>query len=122
MSFVSDEVLYKLNNLTEKEADELAFGVVRVDDQGIIDLYNQYESEISKLTSNEVVGKNFFLTVAPCTNNRLFKGKFDSGVNNNSLDVEFLYTFTYRLRPTNVAIHLYRHPESKTNWIFTQRR
>jgi photoactive yellow protein len=122
MSFVSDEMLHKLDNLTEKEANELPFGVVRVDDEGIVNLYNQYESEISKLPSNEVVGKNFFLTVAPCTNNRLFKGKFDTGVNNNSLDLEFLYTFTYCLRPTNVAIRLYRHSESKTNWIFTQRR
>jgi photoactive yellow protein len=122
MSFVSDEVLRKLDNLTEQEANDLPYGVVRVTDEGIINLYNQYASEISKLPTSDAIGKNFFVTVAPCTNNRLFKGKFDTGVSIDSLDVEFLYTFTYRLRPTNVAIHLFRHSESKTNWIFTQRR
>lgn len=122
MSFVSDEVLRKLDNLTVQDANELSFGIVRVNDEGIIELYNQYESDISKLPASEVMGKNFFITVAPCTNNRLFKGKFDAGVSSDSLDVEFLYTFTYRLRPTNVAVRLYRDPLSKTNWIFTQRR
>lgn len=122
MSFVPEEVLRKLDNLTTQEANELSFGVVRVTDQGIIELYNQYEADLSKLSINEVLGKNFFITVAPCTNNRLFKGKFDAGVSSDSLDVEFLYTFTYRLRPTNVAVRLYRDPLSKTNWIFTQRR
>jgi photoactive yellow protein len=122
MSFVSDDVLQRIDNFTAQEADELSFGIVRVTDQGIIELYNKYESEISKLPASEVLGKNFFTTVAPCTNNRLFKGKFDAGVNGDSLDVEFLYTFTYRLRPTNVAVRLYRVPVSRTNWIFTQRR
>jgi len=122
MSFVPEKVLRKLDNLTTQEANELSFGVVRVNDEGIIELYNQYEADLSKISVNGVLGKNFFITVAPCTNNRLFKGKFDAGVSSDSLDVEFLYTFTYRLRPTNVAVRLYRDPLSKTNWIFTQRR
>ena len=122
MSFVTVEILSKLANLTSQEADELQYGVIRVSDEGVIELYNRYETDISKLSALDVIGKNFFTNVAPCTNNRLFKGKFEAGVQNDLLDTSFLYTFTYCLRPTNVAIQLYRHSESKSNWIFTQRR
>jgi photoactive yellow protein len=122
MSFVSESVLSRLGDLKLEEANELPFGVIQLDDEGNIILYNRYESELSKLSANDVIGKNFFQIVAPCTNNRLFKGKFDYGIAHNALDDEFLYTFTYRLRPTNVAVHLYRDNNSNTNWIFIQKR
>ena len=30
------------------------------------------------------------------------------------------YVFTYKMKPTNVMIHLYHDPSSKTNWIFVK--
>ena len=54
-------------------------------------------------------GRNFFTQVAPCTNNRLMFGKFKDGVSKGELDSEFNYTITYKMKPTNVQIRLYRH-------------
>jgi hypothetical protein len=33
------------------------------------------------------------------------------------LNTEIDYTFTYRMDPRNVHLHLYRDPESRTNWL-----
>ena len=38
------------------------------------------------------------------------------------LDAEFNYTFTYKLKPTNVTIRLFRDPSSKTNWLFVTKK
>ncbi|MBL7992181.1 MAG: PAS domain-containing protein [Candidatus Kapabacteria bacterium] len=121
-SFVPDSVLQKLAALHRTEADTLDFGVVKVDDAGVIQLFNKYESELAGIAPNDAIGKNYFTQLAPCTNNRLFFGRFKDGVAANSLNVALPYTFTYKMRPTNVQIHLYRDGATKTNWIFVKKR
>jgi len=121
-SFVPDSVLQKLAALHRTEADTLDFGVVKVDDAGVIHLFNKYESELAGIAPNDAIGKNYFTQLAPCTNNRLFFGRFKDGVAANSLNVALPYTFTYKMRPTNVQIHLYRDGATKTNWIFVKKR
>ena len=66
-------------------------------------------------------GKNFFTQVAPCTNNGLFFGTFKKGVAANNLNVSFPYTFTFKMRPTNVKIHMFRDPNSRKNFVFVAR-
>jgi photoactive yellow protein len=122
MSFVAEETFRSLGSLTRDEADTLPFGVVKLDNSGTIIMCNKYQAELGKVTIQEVEGKNFFSQVAPCTNNKLFKGKFEQGVSAGSLDAKFNYTFTYKLRPTNVAVHLFQDPTSHTNWAFFQKR
>jgi len=121
-SFVPDSVLLKLATLNRTDADSLDFGIVKVDDAGVIQLYNKYESELAGIPPNDAVGKNFFTQLAPCTNNRLFYGRFKDGVSANSLNVALPYTFTYKMRPTNVQIHMYRDGATKTNWVFVKKR
>jgi photoactive yellow protein len=122
MSFVSPEILSKLNSLTKNEADEANFGIVKVDGNGRILLYNKYESDLAGVASSTAEGKNFFTELAPCTNNKLFFGKFKTGVENGELNSLFNYTFTYKMKPTNVAIHLLHDKNTKTNWVFVQKR
>jgi photoactive yellow protein len=69
---------------------------------------------------DDVMGRNFFTQVAPCTNNRLFRGRFKKGVRRGELDETFTYTYTYKMRPTLVDVHLYRD-EAGNNWITVQK-
>lgn len=111
--------LYKrIPQMTRQQIDALPLGVVRVDDQGFIKLYNRAESGFSGVPVHEAEGQHFFGELAPCTKNRIVFGRFKDGVRSGQLDFRLLYTFTYRMRPTNVQLHLYRDPETKTNWIF----
>ena len=121
-SFVPAETLAKLAAMSREQIDTLDFGVVKVDDTGVIQLYNKYEAELAGVTRAAAEGKNFFTQIAACTNNRLFFGRFKQGVAASSLDFTMPYTFTYKLKPTNVHIHLYRDNASKTNWVLVKKR
>jgi photoactive yellow protein len=94
--------------------------VIKVDDEGIVEFFNQWESELSGVKKEEAEGRNFFTQVAPCTNNRLFRGRFKKGVRRGELDETFTYTYTYKMRPTLVEVHMYRD-ESGNNWIMVQK-
>jgi photoactive yellow protein len=118
MSFVPQPFLEQLPTASRALADAQPFGVIQVTDDGTVRLYNRWESDLAGVAPTSAEGRNFFTQVAPCTNNRLVLGKFKDGVAKGALDAEFNYTFTYKMKPTNVAIRLYRHAATRTNWVF----
>ncbi|MCT8335533.1 PAS domain-containing protein [Leptospira sp. 85282-16] len=120
--FIDTNTLSKLGTLTQSEADAAPFGIVKVDQNGKILLYNKYESELANVPIQTAVGKNFFTEVAICTNNRIFYGRFKEGMVTGDLDIAFNYVFTYKMKPTNVVIHLYHDKSSDSNWIFVKLR
>jgi photoactive yellow protein len=120
MSFVPPDVLSKLKSLSREEADRLPFGIVKVDSSGRIQLYNHYEAQLAGVAPSSAEGKNFFTEIAPCTNNKLFFGRFKKGMEQGELDVNFNYTFTYKMKPTNVAIHMLHEKDTGSNWVFVQ--
>ncbi len=122
LSFVPASVVSRLGTLDQNSADQCDFGIVEVDDAGVIRLYNKWEQQLAGISLQQAVGRNFFLEVAPCTNNKLFLGRFRQGVQTGALDVAFNYTFTYKIRPTGVAIHMFRHTASQKNYVFVKRR
>lgn len=112
----------QLSGLNPSSADSYPIGIVKLDDQGNIQLYNKYNTDHFLYTSSEVVGKNYFTDVVPCANNFLFKGRFQRGVDTNELDTEFDYTFTYKITPTKVKVRLFRDSKTKSNWVFIKAR
>ncbi|MDZ4726596.1 MAG: photoactive yellow protein [Leptospira sp.] len=119
-SFIEPTFLGKLKSLSQEEADSENFGIVKVDENGKILLYNKFESELANVPISTAVGRNFFTEIAICTNNRLFYGKFKDGILKKEMDATFSYVFTYKMKPTNVMIQLYKDKVSNTNWIFVK--
>jgi photoactive yellow protein len=120
LHFDDDDVGEKLRHATEEQLNSTSFGIIQVDDEGVVQFFNQYESDLSGVDPEDAVDKNFFTQVAPCTNNRLFRGRFKKGVRRGELDETFSYTYTYKMRPTLVDVHLYRD-EAGHNWIMVQK-
>jgi photoactive yellow protein len=120
LHFEDDDLGEKLRHASDEQLDNAPFGVIQIDDEGTVEFFNQYEAELSGMDPDEVVGRNFFTQVAPCTNNRLFRGRFKKGVRRGDLDETFTYTYTYKMRPTLVDVHLYRD-EVGNNWITVQK-
>ncbi len=121
MSFVKPEILRDIPYMSRTQLDALEFGCVRVDDGGSVQMYNKYESELANVDPADAIGRNFFRELAPCTNNRLVFGRFKDGVAAGKLDAVVTYAFTYKMRPTLVNIHLFRDPQTKTNWVMVKR-
>ena len=113
----ADTTISHLSTLSDEELDALPYGVIGIDDEGVIIRYNATEANFSNHTANQVLGKSFFTQVAPCTNNRLVYGAFKEGMSSGSLDMKIPYTFTYVMKPTNVVIHMVRCQDTRTNWL-----
>ncbi|MBC7545615.1 MAG: photoactive yellow protein [Candidatus Sericytochromatia bacterium] len=121
MSFVSPDVISSLDLLDQRQADTLPYGAVKIDDAGTIEVYNDYEADLAGLTTVSAIGKNWFRDIAPCTNNRLFMGRFKDGVQKGLLNTEFPYTFSYKMAITNVKVHMVRSVQGKSNWVFVKK-
>ena len=118
--FGSEETKKRLPTLTDRELNALPFGVIKVDDQGVILFYNKYESELASVPVHEALGKNFFTQLAPCSNSRLFYGYFKEGIIAGSMDKNYMYTFSYKMKPTLVRVHLYKDRQNN-NWVMIQK-
>lgn len=121
MPIAAADILGRLGFLSREEADHASYGIIKVDKQGQILFINQYCCDLGGFEPEQAEGRDFFTEIAPCTNNRLFMGKFKDGMHEDLLDIEFNYTLTYKIRPTNVRVHLLRDHGTDTNWIFLRR-
>ncbi len=125
VKFDSQNPANEMARMSEEEIDELAFGAIEVDGSGKILRYNAAEGDISGRSPSEVIGKNFFKEVAPCTDTADFEGRFSEGVRLGSLDVQLNYTFDYRMSPTQVRVRMQKSPQKDdywdTYWILVKR-
>ncbi|MFW5683926.1 MAG: photoactive yellow protein [Spirochaetota bacterium] len=111
-----------LSKMDESQIDGLAFGAIELDEQGVVKRYNAAEGSITGRNPDEVIGKNFFTEVAPCTNRPEFKGKFDEGVKAGELNTLFEYVFDYKMQPTKVKVHMKKGVVGDGSyWIFVKR-
>jgi photoactive yellow protein len=121
LSFEDDALPETLGELPEAALDEAPFGIVQVDDDGVVQFYNQYESNLAGVDPADAVGRNFFTQLAPCSGNRLFHGRFKKGVRKGELDERFTYTFTYKMSPTLVDVRMHRDDAGR-NWVLIRKR
>ncbi|HEV2915452.1 MAG TPA: ATP-binding protein [Pyrinomonadaceae bacterium] len=86
--------------------DLLPYGIIVVDEQGKILYYNAREEQIAHRRREDVVGKNFFREVAPCTQVREFYGRFEEAMRSVGLVATFNFTFPFADRAREVEISL----------------
>lgn len=101
--------------------DRLPFGAILVDRVGRIMKYNAGETAIAGRPAGEVIGKNFFNDVAPCSKGHQFQGRFQQGVAQGSMNSMFEYAFDYKMAPTKVRVHLKSASVDEGVWIFIKR-
>lgn len=101
-NFSDAHIIDWLDSNSEESYDTLPYGVVRMNEQGIVSAYNTNISIIGGVTKESAIGKNFFVQVAPCTNNFMVAEKYYQ----ETLDEEMPYMFTYITQPTPVILRL----------------
>lgn len=121
IQFGANDMANILAKMTAKDIDNLAFGAIKLDKTGKILSYNKAEGDITGRKPEEVIGKNFFTEVAPCTNQHEFYGKFKEGVESGNLNTLFEYTFDYQMTPTKVKVHMVKSVLDDGYYIFVKR-
>jgi photoactive yellow protein len=115
---------FTVDERSEAELDELPFGIICLDEEGTILRYNLAEARLARLDRNQVVGKNFFARVAPCTAGPGFEGRFREFARaSGGQDVlRFDYLFDFKFGAQEVGIEIVRAPSGDRFYLFVNRR
>ena len=101
--------------------DRLPFGAMLLDPQGRIMRYSKVESTFSGRDPEEVIGKNFFDDVAPCSKGQIVYHKFFQAIADGSVNLLLDYKFDYGIDHVEVRLHLKSQDTSKGVWMFIKR-
>jgi photoactive yellow protein len=100
-----------LSALTTAEIDALPFGYIALDAEGVIRKYNRYEADLARRDPQQVLGRNFFREVAPCTQVQEFEGRFRELVaGSGEPALTFDFEFNFRHGSQGVRIGFLRSP------------
>jgi photoactive yellow protein len=120
--FDEAELAARLDTMTQDEFDDLDFGVIAIDDQTRVCVYNAAESRIAGLSPGRVLGSRLFEVVAPCMNNFMVAQRFaDAAAARIELDVVIDYVLTLRMLPLKVRLRLVATPGSERRYVLVQR-
>ncbi|MCM2317088.1 MAG: PAS domain-containing protein [Thermoanaerobaculia bacterium] len=114
-----DRIKDEVGRMSSEEIDDLPFGAIQLDESGNVLKYNRYEENFAGRDRSEVVGKNFFRDVAPCTRVRAFFGAFEEGVRRRELDEVFDFVFRFPQGAKHVRIRMvFSRFGAGSVWIF----
>ena len=106
LSFDDVELSDVLARIPRKGRDRMQFGIIELDFNGVIMAYNMGEAQMSGRNASDMIGKNFFTDMAPCTKTPEFYGRFKAGVASGTFSVRFDYLFDYESEPRAVRVSM----------------
>lgn len=122
IEFTEAGLLDHLGRASDAELDELGFGVIGFDADGLVRRYNAFESRLAGLSPARVLGQPLFTLVAPCMNNFMVAQRFDdAAASATPLDASVDYVFTLRMRPVKVRLRLLADPASALRYVVVHR-
>jgi photoactive yellow protein len=106
----------------DEELDGLDFGVIGFDADGLVRRYNALESRLGGFSRERILNTHIFDAVAPCFNNYLVAGRFDSAREESTvLDDTIDYVLTLKMRPVRVRLRLLASPNHALSYVLVQR-
>lgn len=99
---------FALDGYDDAQLDELGFGVICLDARGTILRYNLAEARLARLDRTQVIGRDFFRQIAPCTATAEFEGRFRTFLDGQEPRVAFPYVFDFKFGAQEVQVELVR--------------
>lgn len=102
-----------VNRVSEDQLDQLPYGLVVLDRDGRVLLYNETESRLTGFARSRVIGRNFFREVAPCTAVKEFEGvfrEFVAGRHGRTTFFDFAFHFSAGTQNVTIALAPGRRP------------
>lgn len=107
MAAAAGDPIEDLSQVPPEVLDALPYGAIQLTGEGVITAYSRAESELSGLSPDRVIGKNFFRQVAPCTAVREFQGALENlraKGENGRAKLRFVFTFARGAKLVEVAM------------------
>ena len=117
--FDTPQLAMVVERLALEALDDLPFGVIKLDANGVVTMYNKSESRMSGFVGDPL-GKLFFVDVAPCMDNGYFKGRIDKAIKAGKFDLSFSFVGDFADRDREFAIRAQSASDGGV-WIFTKR-
>ena len=122
VDFAQADIATQLATYSAAQMDALEFGVIGIDADTRVRVYNTWESAKAGLAAAGVLGQPLFTTVAPCMNNFMVAQRFeDAGRDGSRLDATIDYVLTLRMRPIKVKLRLLVIPGEPLRYVLVQR-
>ncbi len=106
LSYEDIELVEVLTRIPRKGRDRMQFGIIELDLRGTIMAYNMGEAKVSGRNAADMIGKNFFSDIAPCTKTPEFYGRFKAGVEKGNFSARFDYLFNHEMNPVAVRVSM----------------
>lgn len=120
LDFETPKLAEAIEAMTAQQLDDLPFGVIGLDPNGVVRLYNRTESERSGYKKRPAMGKTFFTDVAPCMNNGYFKGRIDKALKAGKLDIRFSFVGDFSDRERELTVRVQSAADGGI-WVFMLR-
>jgi photoactive yellow protein len=122
LGFTDEDLLESLEGASDQDLNELDFGAIGIDKDGIVRRYNAAEERVSGVSAPRNIGSSLFTVVAPCMNNFLVAQRFeDAAARGEVLDTILDYVLTLRMRPTKVQLRLLWAPGARHGYVLIRR-
>jgi photoactive yellow protein len=120
VTFASNDTANAFAKLTDAQLDNISFGIIQIDAEGEILMFNDFEAGLTGRQKKAAIGRNFFTDVAICTDVPEFRGRFDAGVRAGTLDIVFEFHLGGKTMP-RVQVHMVKATRGERYWICTKR-
>jgi len=118
-AFNDPGILEWLDAASAEDMDRVSFGIIGMAADTTVVRYNSVEAEGAGLTQSRVIGRPFFNSVGPCTNNAMVAGRFQS---ETALDITIDYVFTFRMTVSPVRLRLLKPVGFAAMYLLVERR
>ncbi|MBB1092841.1 hypothetical protein HUU61_16305 [Rhodopseudomonas palustris] len=88
VDFHDSELARTIEQLAPEQIDALPFGVIKLDVDGAVTVFNRTEAIESGYKSRPAIGRDFFLEVAPCMGQPEFRGRIEQARQLGQVDIE----------------------------------
>jgi photoactive yellow protein len=118
------DVMDSIDKLNKPSFDDLPIGAVLLNDKARIIKYNRTEGELTNRDPNQVIGMNFFLSLAVCGVSEQFQGRYKAALKAMSYDQIFPFVFFHDMPETPMMVRITK-PRMATAtphvWILVRR-
>ncbi len=118
------DVMDTIDKLTKSAFDDLPIGAVLLNERAKIIKYNRTEGELTNRDPNQVIGMNFFLSLAVCGVSDQFQGRYKAALRAMHYDQIFPYIFFHEMPETPMMVRITKPRIVTTEphvWILVRR-